>query len=282
MNRRRPVDRVIRAADYALMTCVALLFIAPIAYMVIGSLKPNDEVLGGLGGFAPEHLSLANYQAVFDRFDGPDTGYFLGFYAVSVGVTLIVVIGGLLVNSLAAYAFARMRWRGRDAVFALVLAVAVLPFEAIAVPLLYMLNDYRNTVAVQAVPFVVNAFSIYLFTTFFRTLPAEIEEAARVDGAGPWRMFFQIVVPMSKPVFATVAILTFLSQWSAFLWPVLMVSDPSVRPLPLAISVFQAQPPYPWGEIMAFGVMMVLPVLMVFLGFQRWFVRSVAASAVKG
>lgn len=264
------------------MSSLTILFAAPILYMVVASFKPDDQVLDGLRGFLPRSLSLSNYADVFSRFNGSDTGYFLGFYAVSLLVTGIVVLGGLVVNSLAAYAFARLRWRGRDVVFGLVLALVVLPFEAIAVPLFYMLNDYRNTIAVQAVPFIVNAFSIYLFATFFHNLPAEIEEAARVDGAGPWRMFFRIVVPMSKPVFATVAILTFLSQWGAFLWPILMVSDPSVRPLPLAISVFQAQPPYPWGEIMAFGVLMVLPVLVVFLAFQRWFVRSVAASAVKG
>jgi multiple sugar transport system permease protein len=132
------------------------------------------------------------------------------------------------------------------------------------------------------VPFIANAFSVYLFTTFFRGLPTEIEEAARLDGAGPFRTYLRIIVPMSKPAFATVAILTFLTQWSAFLWPVLMVSDPAVRPLPLAISVFQGQPPFQWGDIMAFGVLMVLPILAVFLAFQRWFVQSVASTGVKG
>ena len=282
MTRRPAVRRVLRAADYAFMTVATAVFAAPIFFLVVGSLKPNEDVLAGLDGFVPRNLSFANYIHVFDRFHGDDTGYFLGFYAVSVVVTVVVVVGGLAVNSLAAYTFARLRWRGRDAIFGLVLALVVLPFEAIAVPLFYLLNDYRNTVEVQAIPFIANAFSIYLFATFFHGLPIEVEEAARVDGAGPWRIFIRIIVPMSKPAFATVAILTFLTQWGAFLWPVLMVSDPSVRPLPLAISVFQAAPPFPWGEIMAFGVMTVLPILVVFLAFQRWFVRTVAASAVKG
>ncbi|MDQ1249024.1 MAG: multiple sugar transport system permease protein, partial [Actinomycetota bacterium] len=154
--------------------------------------------------------------------------------------------------------------------------------EAIAVPLFYMLNEQRNTVFVQFLPFIANAFSIYLFYTFFIGLPKQVEEAARIDGAGPWKTFFYVVVPMSKPVFASVTILTFLSVWASFLWPVLMVSDPESRPLPLALSVFQGQPPYDWGQIMAFGVMMVLPVLIVFLIFQRWFVQSVASSGLKG
>jgi multiple sugar transport system permease protein len=278
-RRRSPLSRTV---DYLIMTLGALLFAAPILYMVIGSLKPDAQVLNGLGGFVPSDLSLDNYGDVFRRFDSPATGYFSNFFMTSFVVTTIVVLGGLVVNSMAGYAFARMEWRGRDALLAGVLALIVLPFEAIAVPLFYMLNDYRDTIGVQAVPFIANAFSIYLFTTFFRGLPKEIEEAARLDGAGPWRIYLRVIVPMSKPAFATVAILTFLWQWSAFLWPVLMVSDPAVRPLPLAISVFQAQPPYQWGDIMAFGVLMVLPILVVFLAFQRWFVQSVASSAVKG
>ncbi|KAB2350095.1 carbohydrate ABC transporter permease [Actinomadura rudentiformis] len=274
--------RAAKTADYVAMTLGGLLFAAPILYMIIGSLKPDGEVLGGLGGFVPRNLSLGNYTDVFRRFDSDATGHLTGFFATSLIVTTIVVVGGLIINSMAGYAFARMRWRGRDLTYAAVLALVVLPFEAIAVPLFYMLNDYRDTIGVQAVPFVANAFSIYLFTTFFRGLPKEIEEAARIDGAGPWRCYLRVVVPMSKPAFATVAILTFLTQWSSFLWPVLMVSDPSVRPLPLAISVFQGQPPFQWGDIMAFGVLMVAPVLVVFLAFQRWFVRSVAATGIKG
>lgn len=281
-GRRRRRHPLTVALDYLLLTAVTAAFTAPICYLVIGSFKPDTEVLAGLRGFLPTHLSLDNYRHVFERFDGADTGYFLGFYGVSLAVTATVVLGGLLVNSLAGFAFARLQWRGRDVVFGAVLALAILPFEAIAVPLFYMLNDYRNTIEVQAVPFIANAMSIYLFATFFHSIPVEIEEAARIDGAGPWRIFFQVILPMSKPAFATVAILTFLTQWGSFLWPVLMVSDPAVRPLPLAISVFRAQPPFAWGEIMAFGVMMVLPVLVTFLVFQRWFIRSVAASAVKG
>lgn len=279
---RRLHPRVRQGLDYLLMGTVTLLFASPILYMFVGSLKPDDQVLDGLAGFVPRNPSLDNYADVFARFDDPSTGYFLDFLGTSVIVTGVVVLGGLVVNSLAAYSLARLRWRGRDAVLILVLALAVLPFEAIAVPLFYLLNDFRNTLAVQSVPLVANAFSVFLFYSFFLKLPKEIEEAGRMDGAGPLRIFVQIIVPMSKPVFATVAILSFLTQWGMFLWPVLMVNDPAVRPLPLAISVYQGQPPFAWGDIMAFGVMMVLPMLVVFLVFQRWFVRSVAATGLKG
>jgi len=271
-----------RALNYLVMVVITLFFVAPILYMFIGSLKPTDKVLDGMHGFAPTNLSFDNYSGVFDRFNNDSTGHFQDFYITSLIVSLVVVGGGLVINSMAAYALARLRWVGRDWVLLGIILLVILPFEAIAVPLFYMLNDYRNTVYVQFLPFVGNAFSIYLFYTFFAGLPKQLDEAARVDGAGAWQTYRRIIVPMSKPVFASVAILTFLSSWGSFLWPVLMVDKPAVRPLPLEISVFQGQPPFDWGQIFAFGVMMVLPVLIVFLAFQRWFVQSVASSGLKG
>jgi multiple sugar transport system permease protein len=202
--------------------------------------------------------------------------------AVSLIVATVVVLGGLVVNSMAAYALTRLRWRGQRLVFALVMLLMLVPFEAVAVPLFYIFNAERNTVYIQALPFIANAFSVYQFSTYFRAIPKSIEEAARLDGAGPWRTFFAIIIPMSKPVFASVSILTFLTQWGSFLWPVLMVDNPTDRPLPLEISVFQGQLPPQYGQILAFGVLLVLPVLIVFAFFQRWFVQGIASSAVKG
>ncbi|WP_405846605.1 carbohydrate ABC transporter permease [Streptomyces sp. NBC_01518] len=276
---RTPVRRVL---DYTVLSVLAFVFVLPVLYLFLGSLKPSDEVLNGLSGFLPTHLTFDNYSAVLDSLSSDSTGYFWQFMGVSVLVAFVVVTGGLFVNSMAAYGLSRLKWRGREAVFTLVLLLMLIPFESVAVPLFYMFNGQRNTLFIQAVPFIANAFAIYQFHTFFRKIPASIEEAARLDGAGPWRTFFAIIIPMSKPVFASVAILTFLIQWGSFLWPVLMVSDPSVRPLPLEISVFQGQQPPDWGQILAFGVLLVLPVLVVFAFFQRWFVQGVASSAVKG
>src|SRR6059058_3228779 len=268
-----------RLGDYAVLSVLAFLFVLPVLYLLLGSLKPSDEVLNGLSGFLPTHLSFDNYAHVLDALNSDSTGYFWRFLGISLLVAFVVVTGGLFVNSMAAYGMSRLKWRGREAVFTLVLLLMLVPFESVAVPLFYMFNEQRNTIYIQAIPFVANAFSVYQFHTFFRSIPPSIEEAARLDGAGPWRTFFAIIVPMSRPVFASVAILTFLTQWGSFLWPVLMVSDPSVRPLPLEMSVFQGQQPPDWGQILAFGVLLVLA---VFAFFQRWFVQGVAASAVKG
>ena len=267
---------------YLVLTVVTLIFFAPIAYLFIGSLKPNDMVLDGLSGFIPRSLSLDNYKKVFETFNSDSTGYFWHFYLVSVIVSSVIVVGGLIVNSTVAFALARLQWRGRNLILSFVILLTILPFEAIAVPLFKMLSGYRNTIFVQYIPFIASAFSIFLFYTFFIGLPKEIQEAARIDGAGPWRTFYKIVVPMSKPVFGSVTVLSFLAAWNSFMFPLMMVDTVEARPLPLAMSVFFNQQQKGWGTIFAFGVLLVLPVLIIFLLFQRFFIQSVASSAVKG
>ncbi|MFN8619792.1 MAG: carbohydrate ABC transporter permease [Chloroflexota bacterium] len=275
-------DRLRLTVNYGFMIILSLIFIAPILYLLIGSLKPSNEVLNGLAGFLPVDISLDNYSGVWDRFNSDSTGYFWSFYMISAIVSGVIVVVGVVVNALAAYAIARLQWRGRNAILAAIVILVILPFEAIVVPLFYMLNDFRNTIEVLFIPFIANAFSIYLFYSFFIGLPRQIEEAARSDGAGPWKTFGLIVVPMSRPVFATVAILQFLAAWGMYLWPVMMISQPNKRPLPLALATFRGLPPFDWGQIFAFGVLLVLPVLLVFLVFQRWFIQSVATSGLKG
>ena len=266
---------------YTLLICLVLLFLIPVGMMLLGSFKPDSQVLlesGNFGDYFSSELSWTNYYDVFDRVP------FLNYLFNSVFITTLIVIFGLLVNSLAGYAFARLQWWGRDKILHLVIALMIIPLEAIAVPLFYEVTilGWRDTYLVQIIPFLANAFSIYLFYTFFLSLPKELEEAARIDGAGPWRIFFSIVVPNARPVFAAVAILTFLTQWGSFLWPLMVTHSEAVRPLPLGIAAFYTLPPLQWGDIFAFGVMMVLPVLVIFIAFQRWFVKGVATSGIKG
>ena len=271
-----------QARSYAFLTIAGILFIAPIYYLFVGSLKPSGEVLNGAAGFLPTGLSFDNYRSVLNSLSSDSTGHFFQFMANSFLISAGIVIGGLIVNSMAAYALARLDWRGSEVVLIAVVALVIVPFESVAVPLLYLLQGERNTLLIQIVPFLGNAFSIYLFYTFFLSMPKSIEEAARLDGLGALGTFWRIVVPNSRPVFATVTILTFMSSWGQFLWPSLTVSDPSVRPLPLELSVFSGQQPPDWGTVFAFGVLLVAPILVVFLLFQRYFIQSVAGSAVKG
>ena len=268
------------AATLALVVLAAL-FLAPVGIMVAGSLKPDERVLveaSDARAFWPREASLQNYRDVFARVP-------FGRFLINSLVINVAIVGlGLVVNSLAGYALARLRWRGRTVVLALVAALMIIPLEAIAVPLFYLVTraGWRDTYVAQIVPFLANAFSIHLFYVFFRGMPRELEESARVDGAGSLTVFVRIVAPNAKPVFASVAILTFLTQWGAFLWPLMVTSGERVRPLPLAIASFHTLPPLQWGDIFAFVVMMVAPILLVFLLFQRWFVRGLTWSGIKG
>lgn len=272
--------RLFTLLNHLLLSGLALLFLAPVWMMLAGSLKPDGRVLaeaGSLAGFIPYPVSWQNYADVFARSD------FLRFLLNSFVITGTIVGSGLLVNALAAYAFARLQWRGRGLLFNLVLALMILPLEAIAVPLFYgvSLLGLRDTYLAQILPFIANAFSIFLFYSFFIGLPKALEEAARLDGASTLRIFFNIILPNSKPVFSSVAILSFLMWWGAYLWPLMVTIGPRVRPLPVAIASFYTLPPLQWGDILAFGVMMVAPVLLVFLLFQRGFVEGVATSGIK-
>lgn len=274
--------RLATIRDYSIMTVMAIGMVAPVYYLLIGSLKPTNEVLSGFAGFLPVHLSFDNYVAVIAALSSDASGHFWRFFLNSFLISLVVVGGGLIVNSMAGYAFARLQWRGRDKLFLVIVLLIIVPFEAVAIPLMSLMSSQRNTLIVQMLPFIANAFSVFLFYTFFLGLPKSIEEAARIDGLGAWGIFFRIALPNSKPAFATVAILTFLSSWGQFLWPLLVTSDPAMRPLPLQMGVFSAQVPPDWGQIFAFGTVLVLPILVVFLIFQKYFIQSVAGSAVKG
>ncbi|MGC9513942.1 MAG: carbohydrate ABC transporter permease [Fidelibacterota bacterium] len=272
---------ILKGFKIGILLILTFLYISPILFMVVGSLKPDERVMadsGSLKAFVPAEASFQNYVDVFERVN------FGRFMLNSIIITGSIVLIGLLINSMAGYAFARLRWKGRDVLFVGVVALMILPFESIAAPLFFQITrlGWRDTYLAQILPFIANAMSIYLFYSFFIGMPRQLEEAARIDGAGVFRTFAQIIVPNAKPVFATVAIVTFLMYWGFFLWPLMITSGEAVRPLPVAIATFRSLPPLKWGDIMAFGVMMVTPVLGLFLLFQKWFVKGITQSGIKG
>jgi multiple sugar transport system permease protein len=252
---------------------------APIAFMLAGSLEPDGMVLTDAGSwraFWPDQPTVSSYVDVFRRV--PFHRYLLSSLIVTGGTVLLA----LLVNSMAGYALARLRFRGRQVLLGGVLALLVVPFEAIAVPLFYMTASigWRDDYLVQIIPFAANALSVYLFYTFFLDLPAELEDAARIDGAGVVRTFFEIAAPNAKPAYAAVGVLMFLLHWSLYLWPLLATTSESVRPLVLGIATFYALPPLQWGDIFAFGVLMVAPVMVAFVLVQRQLVRGLTQSGL--
>jgi multiple sugar transport system permease protein len=211
----------------------------------------------------------------------------------SVFVTTVTVLAGLVINSMAAYAFAILRWRGKSVVLAIVIATFIIPFEAIAIPLLLIVNSlpwigadglqigWLNSLHVQIIPFLVSAFQIFLFYQFFRDLPAELVQAARIDGASLFQIYYRVIIPISGPVFATAAILRFLDMWNQYLWPLMVVQSEQYRPVMVGLQYF-FQLDIAWGEIMAYLSLITIPVLILYLSLQRAFITSIATTGIKG
>lgn len=284
---------------YIPLVLLAATFVLPLLFMIFSSLKPRNQILGDLTSwraFAPVgELSFDNYQGVFDRVP------FGQFFMNSIFITATIVILGLIVNSMAGFALARMRFRGSGALLTAVLATLIVPFETFAIPMVYMISKlpkialysdgfaletgWGNTYTVLIIPFIANAFSIFLFRQYYVSIPKELDEAARVDGAGWFRIYARVISPLAGPAFATSAILTFLPQWNSYLWPLLVIQEEDKRPVQVGLRYFFASGTAegtPWGQIMAYTSLITIPVIVVFIMFQRMFISSIASSGVKG
>lgn len=280
---------------YVPLVLLALFFLFPLVFMFVSSLKPDAQILTDIGSpqaFLPVgDISTQNYVDVFDRVP------VARFIANSVLVTTLIVGLGLVVNSMAGFALSRLEWSGRKVLLTVIIATLIVPFETIAIPMVYWVSKlptlvlengvpkydfgWLNSYHVQIIPFIANAFSIFLFTQYFSTIPKSLDEAARIDGAGWFTIYRRIIVPLAGPAFATVAILTFLPAWNQYLWPLMVVQQEDLRPVMVGMQYFfQINPA--WGEVMAYTSLITLPVLVMFLAFQRAFVSSIASSGVKG
>jgi multiple sugar transport system permease protein len=287
---------VVRALGVqAARASLVLVFAFPIVFMLVSSFKPDAQIFADLTSVRAllpvGDLSLDNYRGVFERVPA---GRMLVNSLVISGVTVVV---GIFVNSLAAFALSRMRWRGQRMVLTGIIATLIVPFETFALPLVWWVDKlptlerqgfslvlgqgWLDTYQVQVIPFLANAFSIFLFYQYFSTIPTEIDEAARVDGASWFGIYRRIVMPLSGPAIATVAILTFLPAWNSYLWPLMVVQSEEYRPVMVGIQYF-FQLNVSWGQIMAYASMITVPVLALFLAFQRSFIGSIASAGVKG
>ncbi len=276
---------------YLVLIVIGLIFVFPLLFMVMSSLKPNMQLLrdsGSLRAFLPVgDISFNNYIDAFKRVP------IARFMFNSVFVTIITLVFGLFINSLAGFAFAVLRWPGKNIILALLVATLIIPFETIAIPLLLIVNElpwigaqgfkigWLDTYHVQIIPFIADAFGIFLFTQFFKDLPKELVEASRIDGASWFQIYTRVFVPISGPVFATAAILKFLGMYNQFLWPLMTSQSESYRPVMVGVQYF-FQLNVAWGEIMAYLSMITIPVLVFYLWLQRAFIESIAASGVKG
>ena len=262
---------------------VALVFLAPLVWMLVASLRDETHIFQfGLRDWATgEGWTLAHYPAAWRR------GQLGMAFANSLLQVLAVASVGLLVNALAAYAFARMEFVGREVLFGGVVMLIILPVEVLAVPMLFTARDlgltggYMATIGGLTVPFLAKAFNIYFLRQHFLSVPVTLEEAAVIDGAGVWRRFWSVALPSIRPALATVVAIDLLAHWGDFLWPLMISTREETRTLQLGLANLFTQPPIKWGDILACAVLATLPVMAVFRWLQRYVVVTDAGAGIK-
>jgi multiple sugar transport system permease protein len=264
---------------YVLLFFGLLAMIGPFLWMLLGSFKEQSEFLRTPPTWLPENPTLENYERLMGRLDFPR--YFLN----SILVAGVVTAANLVFAPMLGYALAKLRFRGKGLLMGLVLSTLMLPAAATLVPLFVLMSKLElvNTYPGLFLPFLAGAFGVFLTRQFFLGLPDELLEAARMDGAGEFRIFFRIAMPLAAPVLATLGILTFLGSWNGFVYPLVMATSPEMYTLPVALATFaigQFQAEH--GMLMAGSVILVVPVLIVFVLLQRWITEGIATTGLKG
>jgi len=272
-----------RIALYTVLTIGAVAFLFPFYYMVVGSLQTDvDPTLAGAFP-EPGNLTAENYANINERIDLVrgliNSGIFTGG----------VLIGTVVFGVLAGYALAVLQWRGRRATFALVLLVQVVPFQLLMIPLYVMIaRDYglSDSYLGMILPFFINSTAVIIFRQYFLQLPADLFSAARIDGAGEFRLLWNVALPLVRPALVTAVLLTFIGPWNEFLWPFLITKDASMQPLAVSLANFisniAASTSNPFGAMMAGAVVLAAPAVALFILFQRYFTSNDLGSGVKG
>ncbi|MFZ5815045.1 MAG: carbohydrate ABC transporter permease [Bacillota bacterium] len=263
---------------YLLLTAAALWMIFPFLWMLSTSFKTNTGVLAMPPKLIPDPFTTENYRRVAETF--PVGRFFLNSLFVAVTATA----GHLLTASMAAYAFARLQWRGRDAIFLLYLATLMIPQQVTLTPLFILMTLIGWTDSYQALilPGFFGAFGTFLMRQFLLTIPRSLEEAAFVDGASHWTVFWRIILPLSRPALSTLMVFTFMGNWNAFLWPLVVTSNPKFMTLPLGLATLQGRWATEWNLVMAGAVLNVMPMILVYLVAQKQFIKGVTLSGIKG
>ncbi len=263
---------------YFLLVALSILFIFPFVWMIMTSLKNNREMI--LPIFFPTEYHFENYIKAL-------TVMPFGRYAINtLIITGVNIFGTLMSCSLVAYAFARLRWKGRDIWFIVMLATMMLPSQVTQIPLFVLYKNYNwlNTY----LPLVVGsffgggAFNIFLLRQFFKTLPNELAEAARIDGYSEIRIFLQVMMPLCKPALATIAIFSFMGSWNDFFGPLIYLTDPKLYTIALGLRAFKGYSGVQWNYLMAASVATSIPTLVLFFCFQNYFVKGITLTGIKG
>jgi multiple sugar transport system permease protein len=263
---------------YLVLGAGLLLMLAPFIWMLLSSLKPEAELQRVPPTWWPEAPSLANYGELLDRLDFPR------FFANSTLVAAAVTAGNLIFCSMVGYALAKLDFAGKRLLFGLVLGMLMVPGVVTFVPLFVLVSNLGlvNTYPGLILPFLVTPLGVFLMRQFISGLPDELIEAARIDGAGEWRIFSRVILPLCGPALATLGILTFLSSWNNFLWPLVVAQSEDKYTLPVALALYSVgQNATRYGLLLAGSVVIIAPVIALFVALQRYFVQGIATTGIK-
>lgn len=277
MSRR--ARRISYTVRYGLLGVAAVLLVYPFLYMVSTSFKTRSLMLGDPTTLIPDEPTLDNYAHVLGAND------FLRYFLNSAGVAIVSTFLIVLLASMMAYGFTRLAFPGKRLLFVLIMVGLTIPTMMLIIPQFLLARDLHLLNSLPGlVPFYVGtalAFNTFLLAGFFETIPRELDEAMTIDGAGPWRRYWSLAIPMAKPGLATCVIFAFLGTWDEFAWALTVLNDVDQRTLPIAIALFQGQHSTSWGLVFAASLLAIIPVLIVYIIFQRYFVAGIATGALK-
>jgi multiple sugar transport system permease protein len=274
----RARDRVAKVVLYVLLFGGLALVVGPFVWMLLSSFKPEGEIRANPPTWLPNDPTLANYGSLFDRLDFPT------YFTNSAVVAVLTTVGNLLFCSAAGYALAKLPFAGKKILLGIVLGTLMVPSIVTIVPLFVLSSNLGlvNTVAGLILPYLAQAFGVFLMRQFIMSIPNDLLEAARIDGASELRIYWQVVLPLCRPALATLAILTFLASWNNFLWPLVAATTEDTYTLPVALALYAiGQNRTEYDILLAGAVVIVLPVLIVFVLLQRHFVRGIATTGLK-
>lgn len=267
-----------RALLYAVLILCTLFFLLPLLWMFVTAIKPFEEWVQP--NWIPNNPTLDNFRSIFSDPTLPA----LRWFANSLGIASVFTTLVLIIDSLAGYAYARMEFPGRNVLFGLLLATLVMPGLMFLIPNYLTINrlNWLNTYQGVMAPGLAGVFGVFFMRQFFQGVPKELEEAARIDGAGTWTTFYRVVLPLAKGALATLAVITFMASWNDFLWPLLVLNDRTMQTLPVGLATIQGQYTFDYGKLMAGAAVTAVPVLLLYMLLQRYIVQSVAMSGLKG
>jgi multiple sugar transport system permease protein len=278
-SKPRPRRSAASIVLYVLLFLGLLVLVGPFVWMLLGAFKEQGEFLRTTPTWLPENPTLDNFQRLTDRLNFPR------FFFNSTLVATAITLGNLIFAPMLGYALAKLRFRGKRVLLLLVLATMMLPASATLIPLFVLMSQLElvNTYPGLFLPALAGPFGVFLTRQFFSGLPDELIEAARIDGAGDFRIFWRIAMPLATPILATLGILTFLGAWNAFIYPLVMAQEPEMYTLPVALATFATgQHQADHGMLMAGSVLLVVPVLVLFVLMQRWITEGIATTGLKG